>query len=176
MGFSALGPTVGLGGTLLGENDGQFVTHMRAKVIRVKDRSQHEFDWRIARTEILESDGTNKVTGVIASAFVLEQEATFPYSVLMVEPSADSDFARIRDQLQKDWQAYVVAQLGGVPNLADPAVLEKLQKNAEAMYQEFSKPPEYANSSAALERLFYWNAGSYELKLLVDVRRRGRPL
>ncbi len=51
-------------------------------------------------------------------------------------------------------------------------MLEKLQQNAETMYQEFSKQPEYANSSAALERLFYWYAGSYELKLLVDVRRR----
>ena len=175
IGFSAFGPTLGLWGTLLGENESQFVTHMRAKVIRLKDGAQSDFAWHIARSTVFDGDGNPKVSGIVASAFVLEQDATFAYSVLMKEPSADSELVRISDQLQKDWQAFVAAQVGGVANLTDPAVQAKLQNGLESMYQEFCKQPEHVSSSAALDRLFCWYAGSYEVSLLVDVRRKEAP-
>jgi len=176
VGFTVMGPTMGLTGVMLCEKQTAFVTELRAVVTRIRDGSVHTFSWQLERTETIDDKGGTKVTGSIAMPFLFPSDSTRPYDELMTEAAVSGDLRTLQSQLANDWRNYVVENVGGVEKLTLPEVQASIPQVSQAIFPAFMQTPAYQASSAALERLFYWQADEYRLRFEIQIRGRENPI
>jgi hypothetical protein len=175
IGFAVLGPTIGLAGVMLCEKQTAFVTELRAVVTRIGDGSKHTFSWQFERTETIDEKGT-KVISSLAMPFLFPSDSTRSYDELMTEAAVSGEFRKVQSQLVNDWRAYVVESVGGVEKLTLPEVQASIPQVSQAIFPAFMQTPAYQVTSAALDRLFYWQADEYRLRFEVQIRGRENPI
>jgi hypothetical protein len=158
IGYSGLGPTIGLHGTLRAVHRDVFVRAMELQVIRQRDRSQHVFEWAAFRgTELLD-----EVTAELPSGFLVATAQPNRYSIAFSDISTRQAVQQRLSPVQEHWQG---------------ALLENLPTSDEERYEvyaDFSQTTEHVNAYTEINRLCYWEAGDYVLKMEVLATRPDR--
>ena len=164
IGYSALGPTIGLTGTLRAVHRDQFVEGMQVVLTKLKDQSRHTFDWVLVRAGKIYVTGQRQreeMTAELVSGFMITTTQPRPYNILFQDASTQSEMNRHMVAVQGDWLKIVSA--------ADP---NETQTNLEVLYNEFmSKGGIVTASYTALDRLMYWEPGTYSLEIIIHTTR-----
>jgi hypothetical protein len=150
IGYSRYGPTIGLYGTLRSVHRDIFVRDALLVVRRLRDQSQHRFDWAWARS------GT--ATELPAGFLVPESQAQ-RYNLIFADVDTREDIGRTLAPVSEDWVQEIVAN----PPQDDAA--------RYALYGGFSNTQVHVNAHAELTRLSYWDDGDYELLLEIHTTR-----
>ena len=169
VGYSTLGPTIGLWGTLFGFHHDMHVVNMKLRVVRTKDGLTHDFPWIFARSTsatLSGSDSTSQIVSRLPCGFMLR--ATDPYAYDTLFHDADT-LAALRPHLQKYRDAWVRLVLGHVTQAKDGTP----PSNPEALYAEFSKDIEVWTK---VNDAYYWQPGAYSLKVEVETLKPQKTL
>jgi hypothetical protein len=145
IGYSMFGATIGLHGTLRAVHRDKFVRRITLTVIKHKDKSEHNFEWGVFRKGPYFLD-LRRAIFELPSGFMLLTSQPYRYDILFQDMALQQE---IRPHLEKVSQAWILAQL------------------TSTTYDQFSKGTVHVNAYTALDRLIYWDAGSYTLKMSV---------
>lgn len=161
LGYSTLGPTVGLLGTLRAVDRDLFIRGIKLKVVRQKDSSVHLFDWLFFRPQSL---GTNE-SAELAYSFLLLTQQPFRYSIQFRDTGVFEDLKPALDELRDTWfrrwqQAGPTASMNAMELSSDP-------DPEEEVFSEFSKDPVSLSTYSILQRRNFWEAGKYDLEMTV---------
>lgn len=172
-GFSSLGPTLGLLGTLECRRRQTFVRSMDVEVVRLKDRSSHRFSWGIFRSLAF---GTANQTFELSSGFLARPEEPYRYNVQFWERTFQNELRPKLEALRQVWQERVLQQFGedlqavASGSAAAPAAAE-LRGKFEELYRQFSREDLHVSTYGSLQRMCYWEPGSYRIELRVATAR-----
>lgn len=170
IGFSNLGPTVALLGTLRATDHDVFVRRMRLTVKRRKDGAALKFDWRAFRSGRSSIGGDDARYAEAAGSFLLTTAAPHQYDIFFATPEFASEHGALASSLVERWRGFVRRRVEEV----SPALSTQLARVLEdpgsfqKLLDEFKKTPEPLELFAALDRGFFWNAGEYDLVLHID--------
>lgn len=169
IGFSDLGPTIGLVGTLECRRRQTFVQSMEVLLIRSKDSLTHNFYWGIFRPLSL---GATQEGLQLSSGFLARPEEPYRYNIQFWEGDLQRELRPKLEALRQAWQNRVLKRfgedLGAVASGAAPAPAQaELRRQIEELYREFSQEDLHVRTYHALQRLCYWEPGDYTVDLRV---------
>ena len=163
IGYSALGPTIGLTGTLRAVHRDQFVESMQVVLTKLKDQSRHTFDWVLFRAGkiYVTVQQREEMTAELVSGFMITTIQPHPYNILFQDAGTQSDMNSHMLAVHGEWQKALSA----------PGSPERLA-NLDALYSEFMIEAGIVTTSyTALDRLMYWEPGRYSLEVMVHTTR-----
>jgi hypothetical protein len=156
LGFSALGPTVALSGTLAAIHRDQFVETFSALVTRARDGATYSFRWEVSR-----SGPVGAVALELPAAFMVRTSEPRRYHIVFVDAATGGEVASILAPVRQAWTQLLLAE---EPPPGDQAAVE-------ALYAQFMNEPVHVQAHADLQRALYWNSGEYTLKVSVHTSR-----
>jgi hypothetical protein len=174
IGFSKFGPTLGLHGTLRAVNRDLFIRSMDLKLIRLKDRAEHNYSWGLFRSERLSTTSGQDTTLQICSGFMLTQDSPFSYNIQFWDRDVQEELRTHLEALRTAWtQAFIEA--GGQP-LLEPgadlaAVAGEVQTATQNLFKTFSHSSHCVQAYNGIQRLCYWEPGRYLLEISVNTSR-----
>lgn len=169
IGFSDLGPTIGLVGTVECRRRQTFVRSMDVRLIRRKDSLTHNFYWGIFRPLTL---GGTQEGLQLSSGFLARPEEPYRYNIQFWEGNLQRELRPRLEALRQAWQDRVLERFGedlqAVASGAAPAPAQtELRRQIEDLYREFSQEELHVRTYHALQRLCYWEPGDYTIELRV---------
>jgi hypothetical protein len=167
IGFGGFGPTVGLIGTLECRRRQTFVRSMDLRLVRVKDRSSHEFSWGIFRPLTM---GATQEGVQLCSGFLVRPEEPYRYNIQFWEGSFQKDLRPRLEALRQAWQSRVQERYGSdlqaMASGSDAApTQEEIRRQIEVLYNEFSHSELHLTTYQFLHRMCYWEPGVYQVEL-----------
>jgi len=168
VGFTNFGPIVGLLGTLRAIHRDAFVARMSLKVTRREDSATHAFDWGAFRSmQFTPSDDSL----IRCSSFLLTEDYGAPYHVAFIDRDTQSKLRSIIEKLQKEWYDACSSEVGDTKSRDLQEVGQLFAEAQKKLRPEFTKSPFYVDSWGRIGRLFYWEAGLFDLELTVQTSR-----
>lgn len=163
VGFSSYGPTIGLNGTLQAVHHDLFIRSIELTVVKLRDSSRYQFEWLVFRPASVSFGAVQQDASIeVPAGFLLPTAQPRRYNITFFDRTRQTE---ILPHLQNLWAAWQER----MTNLSDPALLQ--QQNVDwgaliaAMYQAFTKEQVNTDSYTAVDRLFYWDPGSYSLEM-----------
>lgn len=178
IGFSGFGPTVTLLGTLRAREKGVFVREMRVRVVRDRNRAEHEFTWRAFRPSSISIGAQAQQTLEIASSFLVSPESPHRYNVFFASAAFASEYQSDVQPLRDEWQRFVEQKIRQVnPNLVGQIgrVLENPALSSQ-LFSEFNTAGHATDLHARLSNHFFWHAGTYRLHFTAETDGRLGPV
>ena len=164
IGYSPLGATLGLMGTLRAVHKDQFVYKVTITVKRLKDGAQHTFDWAAFRPARITLGQPTEQSIEVVSAFMVTTTQPYRFNLLFIDNGLQKEFEPYLTSIREQWNATVHARvMSGSPQDSSSAT----QASIEAAYQEFTRAAPFTDTVTAVDRLFYWTAGQYEITTVV---------
>lgn len=161
VGFSYFGPTLGLQGTLRAVDRDFFVSRMLLVLVRDADNARHEFEWGAFRPpQLLLGEPKDPVE--TPAGFMLQPLAPRRYNILFIDTQTRSSVLQLAERLSRGWAESV--HTAAVPH-------DSIRQHYE---QVFSRQPLHIDTFSALERLIYWEPGSYTVRLTIQCTRPNR--
>jgi hypothetical protein len=163
IGYSALGPTIGLTGTLRAVHRDQFVESMQVVLTKLKDQSRHTFDWVLFRAGKIYVTGQQReeMTAELVSSFMITTTQPHPYNILFQDAATQSDMNSHMLAVHGEWLKARSAH--------NPA--EQLAR-LDVLYSEFMTNAKIVTTSyTALDRMMYWEPGRYSIEIVVHTTR-----
>lgn len=161
IGFSALGATVGLQGTLRAVDREFFVSSMALEVVREADQSRHTLEWGAFRPPAV-LVGETKDPIEMPAGFMLQPLAPRRYNIVFVDMATQAAVRQLTDPLQAAWFTALTAN-----DLAP----DGRQQYYEA---EFNRTALHVNTFADLDPIIYWHPGDYRIQLRIHTTRPDR--
>jgi hypothetical protein len=158
IGFSNLGPTVGIYGTLVGHHNNQLVTSMQLKIVRNRDNATHLFRWAILRSTNFAQSAQQLE---FAAAFMVHSAEPRKINIQFHDEITRDHFLDDLINLQQSFRTY----------LADNSII--LATKNEQELQEIRDDFRTANNSLFFETFkklgdfFYWEKGRYNVTLSI---------
>jgi hypothetical protein len=176
IGYSDLGPTIGLQGTLHGRDREMFVRAVSTRVIREADNAQHSFDWLAFKSVRFVSTRPTEVAFQLPAGFLLLPSQPFRYSIVFNDTAFQQQYVQpVIDSLRASWFTAVQSSLGGAALSANPQQAQaQIQNASQAAYPAFSAQPPHVNAFTQLSQQFYWNSGWYKLAITIHTARPER--
>lgn len=171
LGYSNLGPTLGLMGTLRVLHKDAFAKRIRVIITRVKDSASHTFDWRFFRSPTIAINQNDPLRLEIASSFLLTQDNPFKYNILFVDEEFISTNAPKVGHIPARWFEFRTERLQRLEKEHGPDTVSSLIDNPllnEAFYDEFTKERDVVDAYTVLDRAFYWEPGDYSMTIEVE--------
>ncbi|HEX8070586.1 MAG TPA: hypothetical protein VF546_11585 [Pyrinomonadaceae bacterium] len=181
LGYSALGATVGLVGTLRARDKDLFIQSMNLTVTRRADKFLRRFEWLIFRTAKamigqsskggLEQGG--EISADIPSSFMISTLEPYRFNILFSDTLLFYQELRpVLEGVSQAWMRYAreAPELSKLEGAAGPAVERKLRP----VYERFAAGGDYTAALSAADKLFYWQPGTYELTLHVNTAQPNR--
>jgi len=174
VGFSGLGPTIGLYGTLCAMHRDQFVRSVNLTVVRQKDSSTHQFGWGLFRSGKASISSPSDITVELPSGFMLMTKAPHRYNILFTDEQARNDIQTHAQDVRNAWSDKVLEAIGKQliemrEELAPLAA--EINRILEALFDNFSKEGTFSEAFSAIDRIFYWEPGEYTLSIDVTTAR-----
>lgn len=166
IGFSQLGPTIGVNGTLKAEHRDLFVEKVDVEIIRQKDSSRHRFEWSLLRGHQVTIAQPQNVTVEIASGFMLRPAQPHRYSILFTDLAAQEEINSLLYPVAHAWQQSrnrAMAQ-GSQPS---PGPAEAAALSVQQAYDEFARTSEFNDAWSKIGRVCYWEPGRYSIVVTV---------
>jgi hypothetical protein len=170
VGYSDLGPTIGLQGTLHGRDKELFVQAISLEIIREADNARHGFEWAAFRNVRMVSSRPNEIELAIPAGFLLLPSQPFRYNIV----STDGAFAQQHvqpalERLRAAWVAAVQLAHGNAPWSTNPQDAQKeMQHAGQAAYPAFENQDAHVTAFAELAQQCYWNPGWYKLTMRIE--------
>jgi len=166
IGYSAFGTTIGLNGTLRCINRDLFVQSIKLKLTKQKDSSKHDFEWGAFRSEQLSTKG-REVSATLPRGFILSTISPFPYSIQFHDAELKSDIIKKLIKLKNEWSK-VIYDVGRPEMLRILSQHTPFPPELDALYKNFSKSEIHVSSFTSLDRMCYWEASKYTMKLTIS--------
>ena len=174
VGFSGLGPTIGLYGTLSAIHRDQFVRSVNLTVVRQKDSSTHQFEWGLFRSGKASISSPDDISVELPSGFMLMTKAPHRYNILFTDKQAMNDIQTHAQDVRNAWSDKVTGAIGKqlVEMREELAPLAaEINRILENLFDNFSKERTFPEAFSAIDRLFYWEPGEYTLSIDVTTAR-----
>lgn len=178
MGFSSFGPTVSLLGTLRAHERDVFVRRMRVRVVRLRDRAEHTFNWRAFRPNTISLNPTASPTFEIAGSFLVTPGTPRQYNVFFASERFSSQYQAHVQPLRDTWQTFLEAQLRKVDEALVGQIGRVLENPAFAseLFNQFIHDGHATQLHASVSNDFFWHAGDYDLEFGVETAGRAQSL
>ena len=164
IGFSSLGPTIGLNGTMTVKSNDTFVSAIKVKVVREKDGSTHDFEWALFRSNRVKYSQPSELEVELASGFMLMQKQAHRYNILFAEQVFIQEMNNALTPMVTAWNT----QAPRPQDLQQATAGTTIEQLRESTYKEFLKNPVSLLAYNAVDRMRYWDAGVYRLTLSVE--------
>jgi len=162
LGFSNIGPSIELHGTLKSENKDIFITKILLEVTRRKDNLKHDFCWLLfcghkARTSNLEDVDIER-----ASSFWIRKNDSHRYRIVFSDSETKQDIDRCIKEFNDSWN--------NILDLSDDA-----DNTSHMTYQGFSSSPDHLKAFTSIDHMFYWEPGLYSIRFKVYLSNTNKP-
>jgi hypothetical protein len=176
IGYSNFGATIGLHGTLRARDRDLFIRSVQLDIVSEKDQSKHRLEWGALRSAKLVVGRPEEMTLELPAGFMLSTSQPHRYNIQFHDTGLQGDIRPVLERLGRSWFEAVDATVKGVVGeWADPGeISQKASRALSTVYRSFERSSEHVEAFAALERLCYWNAGRYQLIVVVHTARPDR--
>jgi hypothetical protein len=157
VGYSGLGPTIALLGTLRAVHEDQFVRSIELLLTRTRDNMQKRFEWLALRPATVVIGGPARTELEIASGFMLLTSEPWKYHIIFVDPRFQADVMAVVERVRNAWGPFLIANGGAVPG-ADLNVL----------FQRFRVTPDHVAGFTDLDRMLDWQPVEYVLAMHIN--------
>lgn len=171
IGYTSLGPIITLQGTLRATGRDCFIVSIELLVVRLSDGSRHKFDgeWFGSQTFIA---GAPETRLEVAHSFMLNTSQPHRYSVVFVDRKLGDEIRPIVEKVQMEWnKTYSSTALENIKQLeeahSDTKTGSSYQTELEKLYRAFFDSTLHVDAYTSLDRLCYWQPGSYEIQMRV---------
>ena len=170
VGFSGFGPTLALTGTICVLHKDVFIKSIQAKANKKKDSSCHLFNWRALRSNTIFLHPSNPPPVEVASSFFLTQSNPFKYNIFFVDEIFNAEISPKVAQVATKWNDFRKRRLQELENKLQKDISTLLQNPVleSTIYDEFSKAGEMTEEYTIIDRACYWEAGDYQLNIIVE--------
>jgi hypothetical protein len=162
IGLSGLGPTVGLFGTLNAIHGDTVVRNMALKIVRLKDKAEHDFSWGVFRSPKFVATGPD-ASFQLCSTFLVASTSPHHFNILFWDRGIIDEAQPLVTKLTEQWNKFL--QNKADLSVADSTTTADFLKSRIHAYEEFARTSEHVNTYTALQEMFYWHPGRYSLQL-----------
>lgn len=174
VGYSTVGSTIGLQGTLRALHHDQFIRSIKLTVTRNSDGARHHFEWAGFRTlsTVIPGSTSGNTPVEWPAGFMLTTAEPRRFNIVFADRDLERQMRTILDPLQQEWQSALLGAWGGtIPPQLDAA---QFRAGSEAAYATFASKQQYLDAYTELDRICYWTAGRFALEMLVETARPSR--
>lgn len=168
VGYSSMGPLIGLLGTLRAIHHDQFVRSIDVTVTKVKDGAHHQFEWSMFRDLKLTIGGGPIASFEMPSGFLLMATQPRRYNILFSDSNVQVEIQNKIQALKQAWGSFQWEATRKNPSIQSD---QQWQSN---LFVEFSKEPSCPVTSNELQRLCWWDAGQYNVQITIQTVRPDR--
>jgi hypothetical protein len=177
IGFSGIGATIALRGTLLATNKEVLIPRMLCRVQRLADNETSEMGWVFVREDLISITAQTKTLASgensqfrLPHAFYAFPETTHPYSVLFSNESTMNEMNRLLEVVREKWSLWSQGILKSYSShdkgqALGPDEYDLLLVNS---FPDFCASPLIANIMEELLKYQFWTAGKYHLEFVVQ--------
>lgn len=169
VGYGSEGATIGLQGTLRARERDFFIRAIQVEVTRLKDHSQHDFDWLYFRSISTVVGKPTEVALAVPSGFMLTAAQPEQSNILFFDRNLGDEIRPVLERVYKAYAEYYQKKLKDNPSAHGTGTTPEvnLVNPWNAYFEEFSQTPSHVTAYTTLDRLFYWDSGEYTLRLMV---------
>jgi hypothetical protein len=173
IGYSGLGATVALFGTLRAIHEDQFVKSIELIITRKKDNYSRKFEWGIFRAQTYTVGAETKTSFELPAGYMLLTSQPQRYNIQFYDEDLQREFRPILQPIAPGWTTFLREHIGPLQDIGiDIAkLLPTVGTEIEDIYREFNKEPFVVEAFTAIDRLDYWRAGTYALEMVVKTAR-----
>lgn len=170
--YGNFGPSIGLDGTVLALNNDFFIQNIELSFRKIKDNSIHKLEWVSFRSPTLKFGKESEQTYELATGFMLYERRPLRYNIFFSDRETQGEMRPIVNKISKEWMK-TFREAGGEQLLSQIGRDVKMQQNLSSvmddLFQKFLKEGEEVKKAwEPLTRLCYWDAGNYELTMIVN--------
>lgn len=178
LGYGDFGPSVSLIGTVRAHSRGVFIDKMTIRIVRVRDRAEHEFIWRAFRPNSIPIGAGSGLSIAFATSFLLMPDNPREYNVFFASLSFATDYAPQVAPLQAAWVRFIQSKLGPIndPQGAQVAAILRDPNLSGIFFDDFVTQPEPGKLIQSLTQDLFWRVGQYELGLVIHCAHPARDL
>lgn len=184
IGFSGVGATIGVIGTLRSRDRDMFIERAYLTLIPPTDSKPRRFDWTVFRTtktvlgQTAAAFGQVGQTGEVAvdlpASFMISAVQPYRFNILFSDILLVDQLRPILTKYSQSWVSYLDGQ-GLIERMnALGTDQQKLMKTLSKAFETFTTTTEYVAALTEVEKLFYWTPGNYQLTLNVVTARPNR--
>ncbi len=171
IGFSTIGPSIGLNGTLRSSYRDMFVQGIQLELEKQKDHSKHIFEWGIFRSEKIAISGEQQGTLELPSGFMLLTSSPRRFNIQFLDMQVQSEMRQVINKVSKEWWAKIRTELKpdelSLLWSQHASSSSELEDRLHDLYETFVQDHLHVSSYTTLDRKCYWEAGKYTLTFIV---------
>lgn len=166
-GYSTIGPTVGLNGTLRVLDKDVFIKSIDLLVIREKDKAQHIFKWVAFRPPKIDLAGSQPISLEIPSGFLVAPNSPHRFNIVFNDNDLFDDIRSLFNDYLSEWYK-IKAQLSEIwqPLIGATPSPEIINRQI-VLLEDFRKSKIHVDMFTALDRKCYWESGDYSITVNV---------
>lgn len=168
--YGVFGPEIGLTGTLRALDRDIFVKDIHLELIKDKDSSKHSFNWGLSRSHKITLGDKKPSETELPYGFLVSPSLEKRYNILYQDLETESDMREVIKNVADEWYDSEEGR-ASLTNTSNAEPVEPGTNEAAirySLYNEFRKGNRiFLESNDKLRRMFYWEAGSYSLKMEV---------
>jgi hypothetical protein len=165
IGFSGLGPNIGLVGAVVATGSRRVLVRMRAEITRERDSAKFQFDWLIFRPMSLSTSPEYfSQNAKNVHPIVIEEHKPESFNVFLNDRKAQNTLNEQALILQSEWSKYIEfmreqkQEGAGAPTPFTPEIFD--------LYEKWSKTSEAPmNMWKKIGDEFYWREGRYKIDI-----------
>jgi hypothetical protein len=158
IGYSSYGPTIGLGGTMKVSHRDVFIPRIRLTLVKEKDHSQHGFEWCLFRSLKMTVGKGQEIALELPYSFMVMQSQPHRYNILFYDQARQEEIRPALTSVMEAWNRHRL----------DPSHITDVPKTA---YASFNSTTPHVTAVTILDRLFYWEPGTYRLCMIVETEK-----
>lgn len=171
VGFSSLGPTVGMFGTIRAINKDIFVQKITVKISSNSGEKSSELEWRIFRPNQLPVVPEDPKILEIASGISVRPDSPHKFNILFSDDSFIKKHKSNMETVQQSWEEFKnqrIQMRKNFPEINKPGIIER------QFLPEFMKLEKVAMLSEELAQDFLWQPGKYQITVFLDAAKPAR--
>ena len=171
VGYSGLGPTIGLYGTIRSVHKDVFVSSITLTLIRLKDNATIGLEWLAFRPRSMRIYGNEDVDLEMVSGFMLRTSDPKQFNIIFTDEDFLEEHKAKMDQLRADWWRFKQERIADIFESGDSKEIQKIDHQAlnESLFEEYYSAGRNLNFYTALNQNFFWQPGDYHVEVNVKV-------
>ncbi|MFT4039797.1 MAG: hypothetical protein QM692_16590 [Thermomicrobiales bacterium] len=171
IGYGVAGPTIRLIGNIRAIEREQFVQSMTLEVKRAKNSATNNFEWRFFNLDMLAYQPAQNWRQELPMGFMVAPVQSYRYDITFGDAKIEEE--EMRPLLQGIWDMWNHQWLSSLQTFTDIAENNFDQSLIATVTQQvqdaFLNSQEYRDAVVELERLSFWEQGSYDLRLTIHL-------
>lgn len=168
VGFSVFGSTISLRGSLRALHREVFITSAKLHVVRLKDKAESNFNWRLFRPFSVDVSGKEDATVDPVAGFALTPATSFKYHIFFASDAFVAEFQPSADKLRDEWPSFFSTDLAAHYPEKTATEVKAGSVEFEASLGRYLSTARPAALWAELNHSFFWQPGDYSIELRVS--------